>query len=78
MQRPTADLEFDTSDDDPSVVQKYGSLQLSYLGLSDAVRKEGVVALNRLLAHTMAIRDLYKKAHWHSSGATFYEERGNP
>ena len=23
-------------------------------------------------AHTMALRDLYKKAHWQTSGATFY------
>jgi starvation-inducible DNA-binding protein len=29
--------------------------------------------LNRLLAHTTAIRDLYKKAHWQVSGPTFYE-----
>jgi starvation-inducible DNA-binding protein len=28
--------------------------------------------LNRLLAHAMALRDLYKKAHWQTSGAAFY------
>ncbi|HEY3519116.1 MAG TPA: DNA starvation/stationary phase protection protein, partial [Gammaproteobacteria bacterium] len=25
------------------------------------------------LAHTMAMRDLYKKAHWQTSGPSFYE-----
>lgn len=55
------------------VVQAYGSLAPSRLGLSDEARHKSVAALNRLLAHTMATRDLYKKAHWQTSGATFYE-----
>jgi starvation-inducible DNA-binding protein len=37
------------------------------------VRAKSVAALNRLLAHTMALRDLYKKAHWQTGGASFYE-----
>src|ERR1700740_1914266 len=56
-----------------SVIQPFGSLVASRLGLSEQVRHKSVAALNRLLAHTMAMRDLYKKAHWQTSGATFYE-----
>src|SRR5689334_18028594 len=28
--------------------------------------------LNRVLANSMFLRDLYKKSHWQTSGATFY------
>lgn len=56
-----------------AVVQAFGSLTAVRLGLAEAVRMKSVVALNHLLAHTMAMRDLYKKAHWQTSGATFYE-----
>lgn len=55
------------------VLQTFGSLVYVRLGLSEEVRHQSVAALNRLLAHTMAIRDLYKKAHWQTSGSTFYE-----
>jgi starvation-inducible DNA-binding protein len=40
---------------------------------SRELRFKSVAALNRLLAHTMALRDLYKKSHWQTSGPTFYE-----
>jgi starvation-inducible DNA-binding protein len=56
-----------------SVTQSFGSLVPVRLALDDEVRYQSVAALNRLLAHTMAIRDLYKKAHWQTSGANFYE-----
>ena len=59
--------------DEESIIQPFGSLVASRLGLSEQVRHKSVAALNRLLAHTMAMRDLYKKAHWQTSGATFYE-----
>jgi starvation-inducible DNA-binding protein len=55
-----------------AVVQAFGSVGPSRLGLGEAVRAKSVAALNRLLAHAMAQRDLYKKAHWQTSGATFY------
>ena len=55
------------------VVQAFGSLGPSRIGLHEEARAKSVAALNRLLAHTMATRDLYKKAHWQTSGATFYE-----
>jgi starvation-inducible DNA-binding protein len=55
------------------VVQEFGSLGASRIGLKEAVRAKSVAALNRLLAHTMALRDLYKKAHWQTGGPMFYE-----
>lgn len=55
------------------IVQSFGSLAPVRLGLSDAVRHRSVAALNRLLAHTTALRDLYRKAHWQTSGPNFYE-----
>jgi hypothetical protein len=42
------------------------------LGLTAETRSRSVRALNRLLAHAMALRDLYTKAHWQTSGAAFY------
>jgi starvation-inducible DNA-binding protein len=58
--------------EDDEVVQAFGTLGTSRLGLSEAVRAKSVATLNRLVAHSMALRDLYKKAHWQTSGATFY------
>jgi starvation-inducible DNA-binding protein len=58
--------------EDDDIVQAFGTLGPSRLGLGEAVRAKSVAALNRLVAHTMALRDLYKKAHWQTSGATFY------
>jgi starvation-inducible DNA-binding protein len=58
--------------EDDEIVQAFGTLESSRLGLDLAVRAKSVAALNRLVAHTMALRDLYKKAHWQTSGATFY------
>jgi len=58
--------------EDGAVIQAFGTLQASRLGLAEAVRARSVAMLNRLVAHTMALRDLYKKAHWQTSGATFY------
>ena len=55
-----------------TVLQAFGSLRPVRLGLSPETRSRSVRALNRLLAHAMALRDLYKKAHWQTSGATFY------
>jgi hypothetical protein len=36
-------------------------------------RAESVAALNQILADTTSLRDLYKKHHWQTSGATFYQ-----
>jgi starvation-inducible DNA-binding protein len=59
--------------DDAGVVQEFGALAPVRIGLSEQTRSQSVRALNRLLAHTMALRDAYKKAHWQTSGANFYE-----
>ena len=55
------------------VAQPFGSLVPVRLALAEDVRHRSVSALNRLLAHTTALRDLYKKAHWQTSGANFFE-----
>lgn len=62
-----------SSPESAPVTQAFGSLVPVRLGLSQEVRHRSVFALNRLLAHTTALRDLYKKAHWQTSGATFFE-----
>jgi starvation-inducible DNA-binding protein len=56
-----------------AVTQAYGNLAAVRLGLRAEVRHKSVAALNRMLAHTLALRDLYKKNHWQTSGATFYQ-----
>ena len=43
------------------------------LGLSIEAREETVERLNQILADTMSLRDLYKKAHWQVAGPTFYQ-----
>jgi starvation-inducible DNA-binding protein len=59
---PTADL-----------IQAFDVLASARLGLPEDARRGAVAALNGLLAHTMALRDLYKKAHWQTYGPNFYE-----
>jgi starvation-inducible DNA-binding protein len=58
--------------EDGEIVQAFGDVGPARLGIGEAARIKSVAALNRLVAHTMALRDLYKKAHWQTSGATFY------
>ena len=58
---------------DDTIIQAYGHLAPVRIGLEAHVRHVSVGALNRMLAHTMALRDLYKKSHWQTSGATFYQ-----
>jgi starvation-inducible DNA-binding protein len=55
------------------VSQSFGSLADVRIGLSVSVRHGSVSALNRMLAHTMALRDLYKKSHWQTAGLAFFE-----
>jgi starvation-inducible DNA-binding protein len=54
-------------------IQSFGTLAPARIGLSAEVRHKSVAALNRMLAHTLSLRDLYKKNHWQTSGATFYQ-----
>ena len=53
--------------------QAFNQLVNVPIGLSATVRLESVTALNQVLADTMVLRDLYKKHHWQTSGATFYQ-----
>ena len=55
-------------------IQLYGTVNhLLPLELEKPVRLEITEQLNRLLADTMTIRDLYKKCHWQVAGPTFYQ-----
>ncbi|HEX7018886.1 MAG TPA: DNA starvation/stationary phase protection protein [Gemmatimonadaceae bacterium] len=54
-------------------IQPYGHLTRMPVALSEHARKESVENLNQLLADTMTLRDLYKKAHWQVAGPTFYQ-----
>jgi starvation-inducible DNA-binding protein len=70
---PMTNLITGSAPEDGAVIQAFGTVAPARLGLKDQVRIQSVAGLNRLLAHTMALRDLYKKAHWQVSGPTFYE-----
>ena len=55
-------------------IQAYGTVNhLLPLELEEPVRLEMTALLNQLLADTMTLRDLYKKAHWQVVGPTFYQ-----
>lgn len=56
-----------------NVEQAYGHLAPVRIGLPAEVRHGSVAALNRMLANSLALRDLYKKSHWQTSGVTFYQ-----
>lgn len=43
------------------------------IALARKARTESIAVLNQILADTMTMRDLYKKHHWQTSGATFYQ-----
>jgi starvation-inducible DNA-binding protein len=53
-------------------IQAYGHPVRMPIALSEKVCRESVENLNRLLADTMTLRDLYKKHHWQVAGPTFY------
>src|SRR5271170_5873968 len=55
-------------------LQAFGTVTSTMpLQLEEPVRLEMTEQLNQLLADTMTLRDLYKKSHWQTSGATFYQ-----
>ena len=55
------------------VIQEFDTVKDLPLALEQNARKRSIVALNQILADTMTLRDLYKKAHWQVSGVTFYQ-----
>jgi starvation-inducible DNA-binding protein len=54
-------------------IQKYDTVINLPVGLDEKTRLESTRDLNQLLADTIMLRDLYKKAHWQVSGHTFYQ-----
>ena len=54
-------------------VQAFNELADMRIALARKARAESVAVLNQTLADTMTLRDLYKKHHWQTSGATFYQ-----
>src|SRR5258705_11131478 len=54
-------------------IQPYGTVMRMPLALDEKVRAASAAALNRVLADTMTLRDLYKKHHWQVAGPTFYQ-----
>ncbi len=55
-------------------IQPYGTVShMLPLELEEPVRLEMTEQLNKLLADTMTLRDLYKKSHWQVAGPTFYQ-----
>ena len=57
----------------PKTQQRFGDLKPMKVALSENIRKASVIDLNRALADTIVLRDLYKKHHWQVSGPTFRE-----
>jgi starvation-inducible DNA-binding protein len=53
--------------------QSFNHLADVRIALGRKARAESVAVLNQILADTMTLRDLYKKHHWQTSGATFYQ-----
>ena len=54
-------------------VQRFDQLIDMPIGLSSDVRAEMAGQLNRVLADTRVLYDLYKKTHWLMRGGTFYQ-----
>lgn len=54
-------------------LQQYGTIARLPIGLDESVCRNSVKALNQTVADTITLRDLYKKAHWHVAGHTFYQ-----
>jgi len=59
----------------PSVheIQSFHALAYVPIALDEKCRRESVDNLNQLLADAIALRDLYRKHHWQTSGATFHQ-----
>lgn len=55
------------------LLQEYGTVVKMPLGLKENVCKASVDLLNKILADTMTLRDMYKKHHWQVSGPAFYQ-----
>jgi starvation-inducible DNA-binding protein len=54
-------------------IQPYGCVVARPIALAESACAESVTSLNRILADTLMLRDLYKKHHWQVAGATFHQ-----
>jgi starvation-inducible DNA-binding protein len=54
-------------------LQRYGTLRQLPIALSAEARGESCQILNEILADSMVLAALYKKAHWNAAGPTFYQ-----
>jgi starvation-inducible DNA-binding protein len=54
-------------------LQRFGTLRQLPIALSAEARGESCQLLNEILADSMVLAALYKKAHWNAAGPTFYQ-----
>ena len=54
-------------------IQRFGEMRLFPIALSHDIRAESCQLLNRILADTIILYNLYKKHHWLMRGPTFYQ-----
>lgn len=54
-------------------IQRYGTVTAMPVGVSAQARQANCTMLNQLLADTITLFSLYKKAHWQVKGHTFYQ-----
>jgi len=54
-------------------LQRFGTLRQLPIALSAEARGESCQILNEILADSMVLAALYKKAHWNAAGPTFYQ-----
>lgn len=55
------------------LIQEFGTRIQVPLGMDNDVCSQSVTDLNQVLANLMMIYDMYRKAHWQTSGLTFYQ-----
>src|SRR5258705_9912724 len=58
---------------DAPELQRFGTLRQLPIALSSEARTESCQILNEILADSMVLAALYKKAHWNAAGPTFYQ-----
>jgi len=54
-------------------IQRFGQLRLLPIALSHDARAESCQLVNRILADSIILYNLYKKHHWMMRGPTFYQ-----
>ncbi len=54
-------------------LQRFGTLRQLPIALAAKARTESCQILNEILADSMVLGALYKKAHWNAAGPTFYQ-----